>query len=338
MKYVGMQTQISRNNRMTFLLLLMFPLIILGVVWAFIALVNYFGNGYYDQYGNLVHEMDAATVEYYFLNSLPWVVGGVGIWFAIAYLFNSSMVKAATKARTLTRKENPRVYNIVENLCMTAGMDMPKVNVVDDPQLNAFASGINKSSYTVTVTTGLMNVLNDEELAGVIGHELTHIRNHDTRLLITSIIFVGIISTVMSMIVQTMYNMMWFGGGSRRISSSDDDDRGNGVAVIVVLIIGYALCAVAYLFTALTRFAISRKREYMADAGGAELCGNPLALASALRKISRKPGLQDVKRDDVAQLFIIHPQKLAGGAMNFLSSLFSTHPDTKKRIEILEQF
>ena len=338
MKYVGMQNQISRNNRMTFLLLLMFPLIILGVVWAFIALVNYFGNGYYDQYGNLVHEMDAATVEYYFLNSLPWVVGGVGIWFAIAYLFNSSMVKAATKARTLTRKENPRVYNIVENLCMTAGMDMPKVNVVDDPQLNAFASGINKNSYTVTVTTGLMNVLNDEELAGVIGHELTHIRNHDTRLLITSIIFVGIISTVMSMIVQTMYNMMWFGGGSRRISSSDDDDRGNGVAVIVVLIIGYALCAVAYLFTALTRFAISRKREYMADAGGAELCGNPLALASALRKISRKPGLQDVKRDDVAQLFIIHPQKLAGGAMNFLSSLFSTHPDTKKRIEILEQF
>ena len=333
-----MQTQISRNNRMTFLLLLMFPLIILGVVWAFIALVNYFGNGYYDQYGNLVHEMNAATVEYYFLNSLPWVVGGVGIWFAIAYLFNSSMVKAATKARTLTRKENPRVYNIVENLCMTAGMDMPKVNVVDDPQLNAFASGINKSSYTVTVTTGLMKVLNDEELAGVIGHELTHIRNHDTRLLITSIIFVGIISTVMSMIVQTMYNMMWFGGGSRRISSSDDDDRGNGVAVIVVLIIGYALCAVAYLFTALTRFAISRKREYMADAGGAELCGNPLALASALRKISRKPGLQDVKRDDVAQLFIIHPQKLAGGAMNFLSSLFSTHPDTKKRIEILEQF
>ena len=333
-----MQTQISRNNRMTFLLLLMFPLIILGVVWAFIALVNYFGNGYYDQYGNLVHEMDAATVEYYFLNSLPWVVGGVGIWFAIAYLFNSSMVKAATKARTLTRKENPRVYNIVENLCMTAGMDMPKVNVVDDPQLNAFASGINKSSYTVTVTTGLMKVLNDEELAGVIGHELTHIRNHDTRLLITSIIFVGIISTVMSMIVQTMYNMMWFGGGSRRISSSDDDDRGNGVAVIVVLIIGYALCAVAYLFTALTRFAISRKREYMADAGGAELCGNPLALASALRKISRKPGLQDVKRDDVAQLFIIHPQKLAGGAVNFLSSLFSTHPDTKKRIEILEQF
>lgn len=340
MKYVGMHTQISRNNRMTFLLLLMFPLIILGVVWAFIALLNYFGNGYYDQYGNVVHQMDAGVVEYYFLHALPWVVGGVAIWFAIAYLFNTSMVRAATGAHSVTRKENPRLYNIVENLCMTAGMDMPQINMVDDPQLNAFASGIDKKSYTVTVTSGLMNLLNDEELAGVIGHELTHIRNHDTRLLITSIIFVGIISTVMSVIVQMMYNMMWFGGGSRRIGGSDDDDdRNSGVSMIVVLIIGYALCAVAYLFTALTRFAISRKREYMADAGGAELCGNPLALASALRKISGDPGLQGVTRDDVAQLFIIHPQHLTrGGALNFLSSLFSTHPDTRKRIEILEQF
>lgn len=333
-----MQTQINRNNRMTLLLLLMFPLIILCVVWAFIALLNYFGNGYYDQFGNVVHEMDAETVNYYFMQSLPWVVGGVGLWFVIAYMFNSSMVRAATGARPLTRKENPRVYNIVENLCMTAGMDMPQINVVNDPQLNAFASGIDKKSYTVTVTTGLMNLLDDEELAGVIGHELTHIRNHDTRLLIVSIIFVGIISTVMSMVVQMMYNMMWFGGGSRRYND-DDDNKSSGLSMIVVLIIAYVLCAVAYLFTSLTRFAISRKREYMADAGGAELCGNPLALASALRKISGDPGLQNVKRDDVAQLFIIHPQHLTGnGAMSLLSSLFSTHPDTKKRIEILEQF
>lgn len=336
-----MQTQISRNNRMTLLLLLMFPLIILAVVWAFIALVNYFGNGYYDQYGNVVYQMDAATVNFYFLQALPWVVGGVGIWFVVAYLFNSSMVRAATGARPLSRKDNPRVYNIVENLCMTAGMDMPKVNVVNDPQLNAFASGIDKNSYTVTVTTGLMNLLDDDELAGVIGHELTHIRNHDTRLLIISIIFVGIISTVMSMVVQMIYNMFWFGEGGHRARryNEDSDNKGNGLSFIVVLVIAYVLCAVAYLFTSLTRFAISRKREYMADAGGAELCGNPLALASALRKISADPGLQNVKRDDVAQLFIIHPQHLtSGGAMNFLSSLFSTHPDTKKRIEILEQF
>ncbi|CCX70145.1 heat shock protein HtpX [Prevotella sp. CAG:255] len=337
MRYVGMHTQIMRNNRLTIMLLILFPVIILGMVWVFLALVNYFGNGYYDQYGNIVHQLDAATVNYYFMNTIPWVIVGIGIWFTIAYFANTAMVRAATGARPLTRKENPKIYNIVENLCMTCNMDMPKINIVDDPQLNAFASGIDKKSYTVTLTTGIIDRLNDDELAGVIAHELTHIRNHDTRLLITSIIFVGIVSTIMSLVIQMMYNAFWFGGLSSR-SSDDEDNRGNGLSMIAVFIIGALCCAVAYFFTLLTRFAISRKREYMADAGGAELCGNPLALASALRKISGDPGLNNVKRDDIAQLFIIHPQHFAPGMMNFFNSLFSTHPDTKKRIEILEQF
>lgn len=337
MRYVGMHTQIMRNNRLTIMLLILFPVIILGMVWVFLALVNYFEYGEYDQYGNIVHQLDAATVNYYFMNTIPWVIVGVGIWFTIAYFANTAMVRAATGARPLTRKENPKIYNIVENLCMTCNMDMPKINIVDDPQQNAFASGIDKKSYTVTLTTGIIDRLNDDELAGVIAHELTHIRNHDTRLLITSIIFVGIVSTIMSLVIQMMYNAFWFGGLSSR-SSDDEDNRGNGLSMIAVFIIGALCCAVAYFFTLLTRFAISRKREYMADAGGAELCGNPLALASALRKISGDPGLNNVKRDDIAQLFIIHPQHFAPGMMNFFNSLFSTHPDTKKRIEILEQF
>lgn len=319
---------------MSVLLLLLFPTIILGMVWVFLALVNYFGNGYYDQYGNVVHQMDAATVNYYFLTTIPWVVLGVGIWFAIAYFANSSMVRHAVNSRPLSRRENPRIYNIVENLCMSCGMQMPKVNVVDDPQLNAFASGIDNKSYAVTVTTGLLDLLDDEELKGVIAHELTHIRNRDTRLLITSIIFVGIISTVMSLTVRMMYNMMWFGGGRR----SSDDERGSGISMIVVMMIGVICCVIAYFFTLITRFAISRRREYMADAGGAELCRNPLALASALRKISGNPGLDDVKRADVAQLFICQPDEMESGIMGFMNSLFSTHPDTEKRIQILEQF
>lgn len=334
MRYVGMLTQIKRNNMMSIVLLIMFPVIILATVWVFLALLNYFGNGYYNQYGEMVYQLDAATVNAYFLSAVPWVVGGVGLWFLIAYFSNASMVRMATGARPLERRENPRVYNIVENLCMTCNMDMPKINVVDDPQLNAFASGIDKGSYTVTVTTGILDVLNDDELAGVIGHELTHIRNHDTRLLITSIVFVGIISTIMSMVVQMMYHTAFWGVGNRR----SDDERGNGLSVIVVLFVGLICCAVAYFFTMITRFAISRKREYMADAGGAELCGNPLALASALRKISAQPGLGSVSREDVAQLFIIHPSSLASGVMGFMNSLFSTHPDTAKRIAILEQF
>ncbi len=335
MKYVGMYTQVRRNNMLSMALLLMFPLIILGTVWVFLALVNYFGTYYYDAAGNMVNVFNADIVNGYFLRTVPWVIGGVGLWFLIAYFANTSMIRQATGARPLERRDNPRVYNIVENLCMTCGMDMPQINVINDPQLNAFASGIDRSSYTVTVTTGLLQLLDDDELAGVIAHELTHIRNRDTRLLIVSIIFVGIISAIMSMTVNMMYHAVWFGGGSR---SSRDDERGNGLSMMAVLLIGMVCSGVAYFFTLLTRFAISRKREYMADAGGAELCGNPLALASALRKISGDPGLGHVDRDDIAQMYIIHPKSLSQGFMNMVSSLFSTHPSTESRIRLLEQF
>ena len=334
MKYVGIQTQIRRNNMKSVLLLLLFPVIILGMVWIFLAVLSYMGNGYYDDYGNFVNQVDMAHVNYYFLQSLPWVVGGVGLWFLIAYFSNAAMIRRAVGARPLERRENPRIYNIVENLCMTCGMEMPKINVVDDPQLNAFASGIDKNSYTVTVTTGLASRLTDDELAGVLGHELTHIRNRDTRLLITSIIFVGIVSTVLSVSARLMNNVMVFG----RYSDSDRDGRGTGLSLILIMIVAIICMAIAYFFTLLTRFAISRKREYMADAGGAELCGDPLALASALRKISDDPGLQNTQRDDVAQLFIIHPQALTSGFASFFTSLFSTHPPTEKRIQVLEQF
>lgn len=334
MKYVGLQTQITRNNQLSVLLLIAFPCILLAMLWVFLAALNYFGNGTYDQYGEVQHFMEPEMVYMSFTQAAPWLVGGVGVWFTIAYFCNTSMVKRATGAHSLLRKDNPRVYNIVENLTMVCGMDMPKINVIDDPQLNAFASGIDKNSYTVTVTTGLLDLLDDEELAGVIGHELTHIRNRDTRLLITSIVFVGILATLSSLVWNMFQrNLLW---GS--LSNRNRNEKNNGLGIIAILGIAAVVCFVGYFFTMVTRFAISRKREYMADAGGAELCGNPLALASALRKISRDPGLQNVKRDDVAQLFIIHPQSFAEGISSFFSGLFATHPDTAKRIAILEQF
>ena len=138
----------------------------------------------------------------------------------------------------------------------------------------------------------------------------------------------------MSIAVRILYNTLLYGGERKR----DDEKGGSGLGIIIVLLIGIICCAIAYVFTLLTRFAISRKREYMADAGGAELCGNPLALASALRKISADPGLDNVKRPDVAQLFIAQPDEMKHGLMSFMDSLFSTHPDVKKRIALLEQF
>ena len=234
MKYVGIQSQISSNNMKSMLLLAAFPVILLGMTWVFLATINYFSTGYYDQAGYFVNQLDADSVNWTFSKVAPFIIGGVAIWFAIAYFSNTKMIQRATGAQPLMRRENPRVYNIVENLCMACGMDMPKVNVIDDPQLNAFASGIDKNSYTVTVTTGLLDRLNDEELAGVIGHELTHIRNRDTRLLITSIIFVGIISTVLSLVVRMIYNRMWFGGFS---SSDDRNNKNSGLSTTVIIII-----------------------------------------------------------------------------------------------------
>ena len=332
MKYVGIHTQQVNNNFKSLLLLILFPCILVGMVYLFLVILNSLGTS--DPAYGVVERVDWDYVNYEMMCILPWVVGIVGVWFAIAYFTNTAMIRRATGARPLERRENPRVYNIVENLTMSCGMPMPKINVIDDPQLNAFASGIDNNSYTVTVTTGICNRLNDEELAGVIAHELTHIRNRDTRLLIVSIIFVGIMSTIMTLAVRIMWNTFIFGGDRRR----SNNNKGGGVSIIVVMAVAFVLAAIGYVFTLLTRFAISRKREYMADAGGAELCGDPMALASALRKISNDPGLGDVERDDIAQMYIIHPKQMAHGLMQFLSGLFATHPSTEERIRILEQF
>ena len=334
MQYVGIHTQQVRNNFKSLLLLILFPCIILAIVYAFVAFMNM--QETYDSYGGTSYAFDAMATNQAFLYTIPWVIGIVGIWFLISYFSNASMVRSATGAKPLERRENPRIYNIVENLTMTCGMPMPKINIIDDPQLNAFASGIDEKSYTVTVTTGICERLNDDELAGVIGHELTHIRNRDTRLLIISIIFVGIMSTALSLAVRMLWNTFIYGGGNRRTSSRDG--KNGGAAIIAVILVAIALAAIGYFFTLLTRFAISRKREYMADAGGAELCGNPLALASALRKISSAPGLGQVDRDDVAQLFIVKPIAFKSEFTNMMSKLFSTHPPIESRIAYLEQF
>ena len=318
MKYVGIHTQQATNNFKSLLLLMLFPCIMLGMVYLFLVIINYLGVS--DPAYGEVPKVDWDYVNYEMMHILPWVVGIVGIWFVIAYFSNTAMIRRATGARPLERRENPRVYNIVENLTMSCGMPMPKINVIDDPQLNAFASGIDDNSYTVTVTTGICDRLNDEELAGVIGHELTHIRNRDTRLLIVSIIFVGIMGTIMSLAVRIMWNTFIYGGGRRRSSSGN---KGNGgVAIIVVLAVAAVLAAIGYVFTLLTRFAISRKREYMA----------------ALRKISNDPALGQTDREDVAQLFIIRPHAFKSSFTSFMSNLFSTHPSTESRIAYLEQF
>ncbi|MDR0332018.1 MAG: M48 family metallopeptidase [Dysgonamonadaceae bacterium] len=312
MKYVGLTTQQRRNNFRSLLLVVMFPLLVIGLtyvgIWAFVTF------GYDVANSQVVNQM--------FVNTAPVVFGGVLLWFLIAYFINSSLIQSAVQAKPLERKENMRIYNLVENLCMSTGMKMPKVNVIEDPSLNAFASGLSDKTYTVTLTRGIINRLNDDELEGVIAHELAHIRNRDVRLLVISIVFVGIFA----MIAQIGFRSILWGGAGRRRSNDN-----KGVALMYVVII--LIAVIGYFLSMLMRFAISRKREYLADAAAAEMTKKPLALASALRKISGNSNLQKKAPDDVAQLFIEHaPQKAA------FASIFATHPPIQKRIAVLEQF
>jgi heat shock protein HtpX len=307
--YIGIQTQIRRNNTRSVLLLIGFPLLILAAVYAFLYLT-------------VPPEDYNVSVSEMFLDTIPGVLIAVAIWFAIAFFFHSKMISSASGSKPLERKENMRVYNLVENLCISKGMKMPKVNIIEDPAFNAFASGINEKTYTVTLTRGIMQALSDEELEGVIAHELMHIRNKDVRLLIISIIFVGIFSFV----AQILFRSMLFGGRRR----GKNDNR----AVLIAMVIAF----VAFLLSMLFRFAISRKREYMADSGAAEMTKNPLALASALRKISGNYQVKGVKSDDVAELFIENRPDKSSGILSAISGLFATHPPIEKRIKILENF
>lgn len=259
MQYVGIQTQQSRNNFRSLLLLCLFPCLVMGLLFAFCYLLHL-----------LAMNDDGLT--------------------------GAELLK------------------------------MPKINIINDDSLNVFASGINERTYTVSLSRGIIDKLNDQELEAVIAHELSHIRNKDVRLMIVSIVFVGIFAMLAQMAMRSVY----YSSMSRR------RDEKNNTAIIIVLVM--VVAAIGYFFSMLMRFAISRKREYLADAGAAEMTKNPLALASALRKISADPDIEAVKREDVAQLFIQHPGQQAKSALNGLSGLFATHPPIEKRIQVLEQF
>lgn len=322
MSYFGLQSHIRKNNRNSVIILIMFPVVFMVLTWLFFFLTSFGGSEYYESGQDQLNFIPVVNMR--FIKTIPWVTLGVLAWFTIAWFSHTTMINSATGSKPLERKDNKRIYNLVENLCISCGMKMPRVNIIEDDSLNAFASGINDKTYTVSLSRGIINKLDDQELEAVIAHELTHIRNRDVRLLILSIIFVGIFA----FISEAMFRSIRFGNISR------DRKGGSGPAIFIALI----LAAIGYLIASLFRFALSRKREYLADGGAAELTRNPAALASALRKISGDPTIEAVKRGDVAQMFIENPQKQLKKSSASLSGLFATHPPIEKRIRILENF
>src|SRR6476620_3672727 len=249
-------------------------------------------------------------------------------WIAIAYFFNQSLIDAVTGSEEVTRKEQPRLYNILENLCISRGITMPRLKVTEDSALNAFASGLNEKQYSITVTQGLLDHLNDKEIEAVLGHELTHIRNGDVRMLVIAVIIAGVIGFFAELLFRVMFQGGWGWGRGGRSSSSDSDrgKGGGGVAVVIAI----ALVAVAWLLSVVIRFALSRKREYLADAGSVELTKDPDAMISALRKIEGRGELQDAT-SAVMEMCIDNPRE-------GFADLFATHPSIESRVTALVQF
>lgn len=318
----GLQTSIWNNNFKSMILLGTYPLIIMGMLWLIAYAVAYSQGGYhmerYDFAGGTTW-LNTGNPEYVANNILytywPAILAVIIGWFLISYFFHTSMINKLSHAHPVERSDEPELYNLLENLCIAEGMTMPKLNIIETHARNAFASGINEKSYAITVTRGLMNSLTKDELEAVLGHELAHILNRDVRLLMVTVIFTGMIGFA----AQMVWSSIRYG----RIYSSRD--KGGGALIILAIAV---ILWVGYLATLFMRFAISRRREYMADAGSVRLTKNPEAMMRALMRIAGKDKIPQTT-GDIMMMCIENAHPFMG--------LFATHPPIEKRIAVLAE-
>lgn len=240
---------------------------------------------------------------------------------SVSYFKGDKVALASSGAKEIAKTDNPYVYRMVENLCITAGMPMPKVHIIPSAALNAFATGRDPEHASIAITTGLIEALENEELEGVIAHELSHIKNYDIRVMTIVVVLVGLVSLLADM----LFRARLFGG-----DRSDSKQGGNIGAIL--MIVGLVLLILSPIIAKLIQFSISRKREYLADASGALLTRYPEGLARALEKISHSSVPLKTANAATAHLFISNPFKKQSFA-----SLFSTHPPAEDRIRILRE-
>ena len=288
-----MYSQIAANKRKTVFMMVVFVLLIGGLGWLF---GEYSGQ-------------PAIT---------PYVLIGAVIYAAISYAAGSKMAMALNKAQQIEKKDNPRLWRIVENLAITEGMPMPKVYVINDKAPNAFATGRDPNHAIVGVTSGLLDIMDDQELEGVMAHELGHVKNYDIRVSMIAFALVAVIS----ILADIMLRLTWF--------RSHDNNNNSGGQVFFVL--GIVAAIIAPLVATMIQLSISRKREYLADATGALTTRYPEGLASALEKIGAYGSVLKKGNPSTAHLFFANPLR-----KNSLSKLFSTHPPVAERVRILRE-
>jgi len=335
----GLYTHIAANKTRSVVLLIGLFLLVYVIVYAGALIIEVFSYG-------------GAPVDYYLrlalwdvIRTLPYSTAAATAWIVIAYFFHQSIIDAVTGGADVTRQEQPRLYNLLENLCISRGITMPKLKIVESDALNAFATGLNQRQYAVSVTTGLLKTLNDQEIEAVLGHELTHIRNGDVQMMVIAVVIAGVISFFAELIFRLFfqfgnYGWGWGGGyggswsGSSSSSGSSDNGRGerrsSGGAAIFVIVIAVVLIVLAWALSQLVRLALSRSREYLADAGSVELTKDPDAMISALRKIEGRGELPGAT-SAVMELCLDNPRE-------GFSDLFATHPSVESRVQALVRY
>jgi heat shock protein HtpX len=296
-----MYEQITANKIKSVFLVLFFVAFVFLVVWAFEELTGWGKGGF----------VLALVI------SLVMALGG--------YFYSNKIVLAISRARPVTREELPYLYHTVEGLAIAAGIPTPRCYVIEDSAPNAFATGRNPKNSVICVTTGLLQKLNRLELEGVIAHEMAHIKNYDVLLQTVAVVMVGIVA----LLSDWMLRSLWWGGGRRR-----SRERSGGSAGSILLLVALVLAILSPIVAKLIQLAISRRREFLADASGAMLTRYPAGLASALRKIAADPEPLEVANKATAHLYIVNPLKNVGGKVN---KLFSTHPPIEERIAALEK-
>jgi heat shock protein HtpX len=327
----GLYTHIASNKLRSMLLLAGLFVLVYVMVYAGALIVEVL----YDSGGSVEYYLTAAARD--LLTALPYATGAAALWIAIAYFFHQSIVDAVTGGEAVTRRQQPRLYNLLENLSISRGIPMPKLKVMESDALNAFATGLNQRQYAITVTTGLLNALTDQEIEAVLGHELTHIRNGDVQMMVIAVIIAGVVGFFAELFFRSFTNFGWNPGGSSwsgspssSRSSSDSDRKGSGGGAVVVIILAVFLIALAWLLSQLVRLALSRSRELLADAGSVELTKNPDAMISALRKIENRGELPGAT-SAVMELCVDNPRES-------FADLFATHPSVNARVQALVEF
>lgn len=295
---MSLYTQQSKNIRKTWLLMSLFLIVVIGIGWVFSQI-----------YGDSSFVV-VAVVFSLFMN-------------LFSYWYSDKIVLAMSGARLVKREENLELHRIVENLCITAGLKMPKLYIINDESPNAFATGRNQNHAAVAVTSGLLRILNKNELEGVIAHELSHIGNKDILISTIVVILVGFVALLSDFFIRAQFFR------SRRNSR-----EGGGQAQLIMMLVGIVLAILAPIVAMLIQLAISRKREFLADASGALLTRYPEGLASALEKISSYPiPLRKINKA-TAHLYISSPLK-GKQALSWLGKLFMTHPPAEERVAVL---